>query len=294
MAITTRTILQIIQDASLELGLPTVSSVVNSTDTTVRQLLAFAHRTGDELQSRYDWPQLSKEYTFDLVDSEAAYALPDDFDRFIFRTFWDRDNFWELDGPLSPQEWQWYKSGAVSSFPRRRYRFKGFADEQFFLDPTPDAGDAGETMAFEYQTQTWIIPTQWVTSTEFAALSYCFNDGNIYQTTAGGTTGSTAPTHTSGSSSDGGVTWTYISASYNRFLADTDIPLIDEDIVNLGIQWRWMAQKGLNYQHIIAQYEAMVVRQASALSSAPTLNITGSSRSRFISSLNVPDSGFGN
>ena len=41
------------------------------------------------------------------------------------------------------------------------------------------------------------------------------SSGNLYKTTAGGTAGATAPTHTSGSVSDGGVTWDYVSSIAN-------------------------------------------------------------------------------
>lgn len=53
---------------------------------------------------------------------------------------------------------------------------------------------------------------EWTTTTVVAAASYAYYGLNIYYTTAGGTTGGTAPTHTSGSVSDGGVTWTYIAS----------------------------------------------------------------------------------
>jgi hypothetical protein len=203
-----------------------------------------------------------------------------------------------LAGPLSPQEWQVYKSGTTVSFPRKRYRIKGYADDQFFLDPTPDAAD---TMAFEYITGTTIKPTSWAASTSFAASSYCFNDGNIYQTTAGGTTGSTAPTHTSGSSSDGGVSWTFVTGSgaatggtaYNRFLADTDVPLLNGDIVNLGMQWRWLRLKRLQYVDIKADYDAMVFRETSSFKSAPTLDMARKQARLFLSPANVADTGFG-
>ena len=57
-------------------------------------------------------------------------------------------------------------------------------------------------------------PQPWVTATVYPADSYCVSDnGKIYRTVAGGTSGATAPTGTGGSISDGGVTWAYVSAA---------------------------------------------------------------------------------
>lgn len=59
-------------------------------------------------------------------------------------------------------------------------------------------------------------PQPWVTSTVYAAAAYCVSDnGKIYTTTAGGTSGATAPTGTGASISDGGVTWSYVQAALN-------------------------------------------------------------------------------
>jgi hypothetical protein len=50
----------------------------------------------------------------------------------------------------------------------------------------------------------------WASGQAVAANTYRINGGNLYATLAGGTTGATAPTHTTGSVSDGGVAWIYI------------------------------------------------------------------------------------
>lgn len=68
--------------------------------------------------------------------------------------------------------------------------------------------------------------SEWTAATVYAANAIVnTDDGNVYQTAAGGTSGSTKPTVTSGSVSDGGVTWTYLgpwSAGSTRFYWDED------------------------------------------------------------------------
>jgi hypothetical protein len=51
----------------------------------------------------------------------------------------------------------------------------------------------------------------WVTSTSYTSGNFVTNSGNLYQATTSGTSGGTAPTHTSGTASDGGVTWQFVS-----------------------------------------------------------------------------------
>lgn len=53
--------------------------------------------------------------------------------------------------------------------------------------------------------------TAWAASTVVAASAHRVHDGRRYSTVAGGTTGVTPPTHTSGTVSDGGVLWTFES-----------------------------------------------------------------------------------
>lgn len=53
----------------------------------------------------------------------------------------------------------------------------------------------------------------WVTATVYAASAGVVNAGNSYATLAGGTSGATPPTHTSGTVSDGGVLWQYMGAA---------------------------------------------------------------------------------
>lgn len=286
-------ILTIIQNASLEVGLQSPTSVIGSTDETTRQLLALLKRAVRDCMTRAQWPKLNREYTFTLVAGQENYAFPADYDRAVFRTNWNRARRWELIGPISPQEWQFRKSGIVSTTPRQYFRVKGWESKQFYIFPTPDASVAGQTIAFEYQSTSAMVPQQWTASTIFLAGAYCSNDSRIYRTTVGGTSGSTAPTHTSGSASDGGVSWTYVSTPYPGYLSDSDYCLIDEEVITLSVQWRFLQQKGLDYEKVEAEYEKAIMREIAAEIGAKTLTLNKAPSPQFISGFNVPDSGFG-
>lgn len=85
-------------------------------------------------QITVDNPALQTNSNVTLAFGQEAYSLPADFDHMIPGTFWDRGYRWQIQGPLTPQEWQVLKSGLSPTGPRRRFRiFNGTVH----LDPIP-------------------------------------------------------------------------------------------------------------------------------------------------------------
>jgi len=134
-----------------EAGFPTPGQVVGNSDDTAVLILALANRSGNVLAQK-PWERLQKEYTFNLVASQASYPLTAITDLGYFQdyTLWDRAQFWELRGSLSAQEWQRYKSGLQSTHPWQRFRVWQNA---IYIDPTPSTTDA---MVIEYVSKNWI------------------------------------------------------------------------------------------------------------------------------------------
>lgn len=89
--------------------------------------------------------------------------------------------------------------------------FGGLAQNNTIVGNTTDDDQASMTQAWGIlisgANNTY---TTWAASTVFGVNSYCKNGTNIYNSAAGGTSGATPPTHTSGTVSDGGVLWTYV------------------------------------------------------------------------------------
>lgn len=248
------------------------ATIIGNSNENARLILAMIEMTGTDIRDSFQWAELQKEYTFSTVDSQDAYALPADFNQVIYDTHWDRTQMWPLIGPISPQDWQWMKSGIAPYTPRTTYRVKGYKDAQFYIIPTPTADSDDDTLVFEYATKTWCRPRTWVTATVFAAASYCFYNGNIYYTTAGGTTGVTAPTWTSGTQSDGVVSWTYVSAAYEAFTADTDLVILNEEMIIDGAVWRLKRELGLFYEEQMQQALDAIERKKTDLTSATAIN----------------------
>lgn len=88
-----------------------------------------------------------------ITFSQVLYPFPSDFDRPVDRTQWDKSRHWEMLGPESAQQWEWLKSGWISTGPRVRFRpFGGY----FAIWPPLATLD---TLSYEYQSKNWILAT---------------------------------------------------------------------------------------------------------------------------------------
>lgn len=88
----------------------------------------------------------------ELTFAQDMYEEPDDFDRFIGATWWDRTNRWQLLGPMSPQVDQWHLSGIVATGPRRFFRQVGPRPFMYRIWPPPAELVDPLQLVFEYQT----------------------------------------------------------------------------------------------------------------------------------------------
>jgi hypothetical protein len=115
----------------------------------------------------------SGQYTF----GQSDYALPTGFSRPIDNTMWDRSRYWQMRGPMSPQQWQLYKSSIIGQASiQRRFRFRQINGAMTFsIDPVPT--DNGSPLVFEYvsnawcQSETGVAQTQWQADTDTGILS---------------------------------------------------------------------------------------------------------------------------
>lgn len=251
------TVLSAAQTIAQRLQVSAPTSIIGSTDANVILIKAMMEQAAQDIASEYAWPEITREYTFTLATNTASYAVPSDYDRYLTQTLWNRTQKWPLIGPLTPQEWQTYKSGLVTTLPRQRFRLKYWGATQFFIDPTPTSSENGQTIAFEYISQTVFRPKTWIASTSWAGMQYCSYNGNIYDRggTGAATTGTTAPTHTSGSVSDGSITWTYTNSIFQTINNDNDESILDEKMIIEGAIWRYLQARGQDFEDYRVQAE---------------------------------------
>lgn len=140
-----KTLISIIQMVTSELGFPSPTTVVSSTDTNVQKLLSLVRATCDDLLREYDWQVLQTRYSFTTTSGVEAYPFPSDEERFISGTFFDQNNRWPMAGPLTAIEWEQIKVSNLSASPFARYRVFG---GMVHLAPTP--GTTPYTFVYEY------------------------------------------------------------------------------------------------------------------------------------------------
>lgn len=244
----------IVSNVAAECGYTVESTVIGSSETTTKQLLAMTQRINKDIFESYPWPKCYAAGSITLVNGQATYDLPAAFSWYQYETFWNSSTRWRILGPMTEQEYGEIRGFGLNTTIYQRFQIRGLSNSQLLISPTPSA--SGDIIVFEYIADRCVRPKTWTASTAFAANAYCFYNGNYYQTTAGGTTGSTAPTHTSGSVSDGGVTWTYYSGAYDQFLADTDVSIFNEKLVEQGVIERFAQIHGLT--GVVPQFRQQV------------------------------------
>lgn len=101
--------------------------------------------------------------TVSLEFTQNEYTLPEDWDREVPQTEWNRTTRWPLLGPKSAQEWQTFKSGIVSAGPRQRFRILG---NSLTINPSPPPG---QMVSYEYISNAWVIGADGTYKTAFTA-----------------------------------------------------------------------------------------------------------------------------
>jgi hypothetical protein len=94
-------------------------------------------------------PMQATEVGASLVFGQTKYDLPPDYETITDRTQWDKTKHWEMLGPEDAQQWQWLKSGYISTGPRVRWRILG---QYFQIWPIMNTQ---EYLGFEYRSRAW-------------------------------------------------------------------------------------------------------------------------------------------
>lgn len=213
-------LLSLCQSVAGEAGFDVPTTIAANSDTEAVLLMAMANKTGRLLRYRA-WQVLQKEATILTASGTDNYALPDDYLKLINDTLWDRSNYWQVRGSLSPQDWQAYQSGLIQTTVRKKIRIKG---NRVYVFPTPSVDN--EELVYEYVSKNWVTDMNGLNPSE-------------------------------------------------RYAADTDVSLINDDVIQLGTLWRYLERRGFAYQEVKDEFERQVDICFGSDVPKPILNLSG-------------------
>jgi hypothetical protein len=95
--------------------------------------------------------------------SKTIYPLPSDYETITDNTHWDKTKHWQMLGPVTAQQWQWLKSGYISTGPRVRWRIYG---EYFHIWPLMNTQ---EYLGYEYRSKGWAESSTGTVKNSFTA-----------------------------------------------------------------------------------------------------------------------------
>ncbi len=281
------TILSIIKQFCWRKNLPAPTAVVGVNTPTEQQYLSLLKEIGDDLRNRpFQWPQLKRTYSFLTVTDQTNYQLPGDFYRTLDSTQWDVTNQWPLNGPISDYNMTVLQYSVIGVQPWKSFRILGPVNYIHATSPfqmtsrgwfqiNPAGANDTDELAIGYLSTNWLWPRNWVANTVYAANTIITGNGYTYFTAAGGTSGATRPSVSTGTVVDGTVTWRVWHEEYpcdpigNGNLNDNDIILFDEDLMINGMIWAFERNKGQPFQDKRQDWENQV-RSAFARFNGPT------------------------
>jgi len=304
-------ILQIVQTAANELGLVSPTTLVNSTDLQVIQLLALANRDCTSLYRDYDWTDLQEEHIIN-VEAQAAttgdVALNSALILNIPSTA-GLDTSWAVSAEGMPQA---QRIAEVVDATTVRCEMLSTATalgtEILFAKDTYDLPSDFD----RYIGQTWWDRTnhwrlmgpdspqmdQYIRSGIFATgprrrwrqVGKKPNAWRIWP-----------PPFAGGAPAPGALVWEYISKNWvlkvdgtttDRMTTDTDTPLLDDQLVIMGVKWRMWQIKGFEYAAMQQEYIDAVNAKFASDGGIPDLYLNQRSGPFLISNGNVRDGNF--
>lgn len=317
-----RNLLTIIQTAQLELGLAQATQVIGSTDETTNQMYGFANLEIEELRQAHDtgWTALQTEYDLTInvpISTTGQVTVNSAIITGIPTTAGITAGYFMVSGANilaaarvisvdSPTQITMSMPATATSLPATPLLF--------MQDTYPEPSDFDFFLARTWwdRTNRWELLgpdspqlDQWHRSgivttgprrhfRQIGAPSYQIADsGNVYRIWPPPGSDVTAPVSIVFEYSS---QWPVFSAGTRTrkklFTLDTDIPVLDDRAVIMGIKWRFWAQKGFDWTSLRTDYDNYVERLVGRDGGNKTLSMVPRSAPLLISPANVQDGYF--
>lgn len=306
-------LLQICNAALGELGLPQQSTIIGSQDPTAVQMLALANREGNELWRARDWTFLQTEFIINLATSITktgdVVANSAVVSNIVGGTSDLIAGAMAVSGTGMPSAQRLPIGGVDSS-----------TQVTLEMESTETAVGASitfvrDTYALPVTFDHYITNTWWDRTNHWMLVGPQSPQFDQWQRSGIVTTGprlrwrqiGTRPTvwrvwpPPTDQTVPDALVFEYISNAWivtisgtyiSSFAADTDVPLFNEQMMILGLKWRFFQIKGFDYGAMQAEYVDFVSREKARDGGMPDLSTT---RRRFpwlITSANVQDGNF--
>jgi hypothetical protein len=304
------TLLQIVQTACHELGLPAPSQVVGSTDLQIIQLLALVNRDGSDLYQSRDWTCLQGEHIINLETpiTQTGTVVEGSTD------------ITDLSDTSVIQAGAYSVGGTGQPAAQRVSEILSATSVRCEMEST--ASGVAQTMTFARDTYNlptdlsrYISHTWWDRTNHWMLIGPQSPQFDQWQRSGIVTTGPrirwrqigrrpTAwrvwPPPTSQSVPDA-LVFEYVSDGWvehedgtfgKRFTADSDLSLLDDDALILGVKWRLWQIKGFDYAAMQTEYVDYVNRLKARDGGMPDLSMTRRSYPYLLTSANVQDGNF--
>jgi hypothetical protein len=311
-----KTILTMVNDACSELGLDTVVSTTNAADLTATQLLALANREGKETSKRstsaWGWQELRKEYTFNV---QSTGIIPN-------CSFTTGSNVITIGTPptQAPQiGWAVCTSGGsnATGFPYPTY-VTAVVGNQVTVGNVASLTSTNTSIAFGQESYSlpsdynFSIPgTQWdrgyrwqlfgpLTPQEWQVLKSGLSPtGPRRRWRLMGSLFYVDPIPYDSNllvfeyySLNWAMTGGTVAAS--SFTTDGDTYVLEDDLMTLGIMWRYKAAKGLDYQQLYETWDRAIQREIGHDTGARILRTDVQTPDvALLTSNQIPDTGYG-
>lgn len=201
---------------------------------------------------------------------QTDYPLPSDFERPVDATFWDRTRYWQMRGPLSPQQWQVYRSSVIGNAAvQRRFRFRSIYGPggQGIGTGGIGTGSIGSLSAFRKYLSIDPVPFD-----NGANLVFEYVSNGWCQSTVGFTAG----------------------VPQSAWAADTDVAADPglEYLISLNVTWRLLRRLGLSYSEELNEYETEVDKAMAHDGGARILDMVPAYDTYLLGNQNVQEGSF--
>lgn len=293
------TLLELVQNMCLEVGIPSPTQVVTSQDVQINQIFALVNRLGNDITRTFEWQKLDKEYILQTQSTQLTGTITSGSKVItgISSTTGLTYNY-GIDGSgIAP----FSQIVSVDSSTQVTMNLPATADGTFTLT----FGQVNYPLPSDWSKQ--IPQTEWDRSNRWPLLGpnspqdwQSFKSGIVYAgprlrfRIQGSTLAINPPPSTNLN-----LAFEYISKSWvlaadgvtykSKFTADTDTFIFDDSLMTIGLKLRWLQSKGFEYDYAQREFSSLLNLCQGQDKSAAKLSLSPEVGSVLLTNRNIQD-----